>query len=320
MVSLVSGGAGFIGSNLVARLLDRGQKVVAVDNFVRGSAAHLGDVAGRAGFTLIDADLASAADCRRAFDAAAELGRIEAVWHLAANSDIPAGGGDPRIDLRDTFLTTFEILIQIKRLGIGRLLFASSSAIYGDHGETALTEDTGPLFPISNYGAMKLASEAQISASVESFLPQAVLFRFPNVIGLPATHGVILDFIRRLKDDLAVLRVLGDGTQRKPYLHVAELVEAMLFCADKAGSALSAYNIGPADDGVTVRWIAEQVVARVSPQARLEFGVGAKGWVGDVPCFRYANGRLADLGWTPSLSSADAMVLAIDEIARAEGV
>jgi len=317
---VVSGGAGFIGTNLVARLLADGVRVVAIDNFLRGARSNLVDVLGHPAFDLIEADLADPVACADAFDAAAaNAGSIDAVWHLAANSDIAAGTSDPRIDLRDSFLTTFEILLQMRRLGIPRLLFASSSAIYGDHGDAELSEDVGPFFPVSNYGAMKLASEAQASAAAEAFLAQVIHFRFPNVIGVPATHGVLVDFITRLKAEPDVLRVLGDGTQRKPYLHVSELLDAMLIGDAKATAKVSAFNIGPVDDGATVKWIAEQVVARVSPGARIEYGAGNKGWLGDVSRFSYSTARIAGLGWSPRLGSHAALTRAIDEIARAEG-
>ena len=137
---------------------------------------------------------------------------------MAANSDIPAGVLNPDIDLRDTFLTTFEILKAMKKFNIKVLNFASSSAIYGDFGNEIIHESIGPLFPISNYGAMKLASEAQISAACEGFLNRANIFRFPNVVGAPATHGVILDFINKLRLNKNELQVLGNGTQQKAYL------------------------------------------------------------------------------------------------------
>jgi UDP-glucose 4-epimerase len=316
---LVSGGAGFIGVNLIERLLGQGETVVAIDNFVRGQARNLERFAGPA-FRLIEADLARAPDCERAFGEALDFGAIDEVWHLAANSDIPAGVEDPRIDLRDTFLTTFEVLRQMRRCGIRRLHFSSTSAVYGDHGDKELTEDTGPLLPISNYGAMKLASEGQASAAAEAQLDQALIYRFPNVVGAPATHGVILDFIRRLKDEPQVLRVLGDGTQCKPYMHVSELIDAMLTARAKAGRGVQVFNIGPIDAGVTVRWIAERVVERVSPGARIEFGQGSKGWVGDVSRFRYSTSRIQALGWRPAFGSRDALTRAIDEIAAQEGV
>ncbi len=319
MTVVVAGGAGFIGANLVPRLLDEGSAVLVVDNFSRGRRENLGGLLGHSKLKLVDADLADAHACRLAFDAALALGPIDQVWHLAANSDIAAGVADPAIDLRDTFLTTFEILRQMRRVGATRLFFASSSAIYGDLKDVELTEDTGPLFPISNYGAMKLASEAQATAAAENFLDQAVLFRFPNVVGTPATHGVILDFTRRLRTEPSRLEVWGDGTQRKPYLHVEELIDALVIGRDRSPAGVTALNIGPADIGVTVRAIAEDVVERVSRGAVIAFGQGAKGWVGDVSQFRYSIARMQDMGWRPALTSRQAIRRAIDEIATQEG-
>lgn len=315
MISIVTGAAGFIGVNLVERLLQDGASVIAMDGFQGSSAANLDAFYGRDRFLFLQVDLADPTDCRRAFERARAFGAVDEVWHLAANSDIAAGGADPGIDLRNTFLTTFEVLGQMKRLGIGTLHFASSSAIYGDQNDAELYEDMGPLFPISNYGAMKLASEAQIAAAAEAFLRRALIFRFPNVVGAPATHGVILDFVRRLKAKRRRLEVLGDGAQRKPYLHVSELLEAMLLVRSVASERLGAYNIGPMDLGVEVGWIAKAVVAKISPQAQIAFGSGSRGWVGDVPKFRYSIAKIERLGWRPRLSSQAAVGRAIDEIA-----
>ena len=231
------------------------------------------------------------------------------------------GIADAQVDLRDTFMTTYAVLEAMKALGIKDLVFASSSAVYGDHGGNfALREDTGPLLPISNYGAMKLASEALISAAVESFLDHAWIFRFPNVIGTPATHGVILDFIRKIKKTPKLLEVLGNGTQQKAYLHVSELVEGMLFIVEKAREQINLYNIGPPDEGCRIADIAAAVAERVSPGAEIVFGREGRGWVGDVPKFRYCIEKAEKIGWKPKLSSAEAMRLAVDEIARQEGL
>ena len=241
------------------------------------------------------------------------------IWHMAANSDIPAGIEDPHIDLRDTFLTTFELLRIAREYKIASFNFASSSAIYGDLGDVPAHEAIGPLEPISNYGAMKLASEAQIRAAVEAFLPRANIFRFPNVIGAPATHGVIVDFVRKLRSTPSRLEVLGNGSQRKPYLHVDDLVDAMLFIERDATGRYNVVNIGPRDVGVSVRFIAEAVRDRVSPKAEIAFCEGDRGWVGDVPRFNYDTGRLSGMGWEPQLDSQAAVLRAVDEIARQEG-
>lgn len=320
-VTIIAGGAGFIGCTLAKKLLDNGESVAIIDNCSRGSFDYLKSLDLDGDLTFIHADLSEKNACRSAFEEVANKGRVVDVWHLAANSDIPAGIDNPRIDLKDTFQTTFEILECMRELGIENLHFASSSAIYGDHGEQLLFESIGPLLPISNYGAMKLASEAQISAAAETFLKKANIFRFPNVVGVPATHGVILDLMRKLKQDRRKLDVLGNGTQKKSYLHVSDLVNAMLFIEKRNDeSNITLANIGPIDEGVTVRWIAENVRDRVSPSAELHFGTENRGWIGDVPKFLYSVEKLVSWGWRPELSSSEAIVRAIDEIALQEGL
>ena len=166
---------------------------------------------------------------------------------------------------------------------------------------------------------MKLASEAAISAAAESFFEQACIFRFPNVVGVPATHGVILDFVRKLKINPDKLEVLGNGTQRKSYLHLEDLIDAMIF-VQKETSGLALYNIGPRDDGATVAYIAEQVVEQLAPGAKIAYGESNRGWNGDVPKFCYNTKKLAKLGWTPQRSSQVAVCEAIKEIIAQETV
>lgn len=321
-ISIISGGAGFVGCNLLPLLAKEDRHLVVLDNLCRGREEYL-DAArdlspGRVHFMHVDVSDSNAT--LQAFEATFEYGTVDEVWHLAANSDIPAGVMDASVDLRDTFMTTFSLLQAMKFYRVPVLHFASSSAIYGDLGDAPLHEASGPLLPISNYGAMKLASEALISAAAESYLERANLFRFPNVVGAPATHGVILDFINKLKIDGNRLEVLGDGTQQKPYLHVSDLAEAMLHIRGMQNlPKVFPVNIGPVDEGVTVRFIAESVIERVSQNARVYFGAGNKGWVGDVPKFQYCVERLREAGWTPKRNSASAVRQAIDEIARQEG-
>lgn len=306
----VTGGAGFIGSHLMERLLAEGHAVTAIDNLARGSLNHLTRCFAHPNFRFIRQDLADLAGAREALKG---TGRADMVWHMAANSDIPAGVADATVDFRDTFLTTFHTLLLMREHGIPRIAFASTSAVYGEHAER-LSESTGPLFPISNYGAMKLASEAAISAAVESYLERAWLFRFPNVVGAPATHGIIYDLLLKLRKEPNSLEVLGDGTQKKPYLHVAELVDAMLFIVRNARERLNCFNIGPLDDGITVSDIAASVVRTASPGAAIRYTGGNKGWVGDVPRFQYSVDRLLNLGWRPECSSAQAIERAVGEI------
>ncbi|MDR0827789.1 MAG: NAD-dependent epimerase/dehydratase family protein [Desulfovibrio sp.] len=320
MSTIIIGGAGFIGSKLTRCFLEQGQHVLVIDNLCRGRREFLDALPCRQQLTFIQAD---ASDAQAVLKICAEYHTrfpVAAVWHMAANSDIPAGIADASVDLRDTFMTTYAVLEAMKKLGLKKLAFASSSAVYGDHGpDVPLREDSGPFLPISNYGAMKLASEALISAAAESWLDQAWIFRFPNVVGVPATHGVILDFVRKLKAAPGRLDVLGNGTQQKAYLHADELVEAMLFIADNAKERINLYNIGPDDAGCRVADIAAAVVERVSPGAKILFGREGRGWVGDVPKFRYCVDKAAKLGWKPRFSSLEAVRRAIDEIAHQEG-
>lgn len=319
MSIVIAGGAGFIGYTLAKHFLACQQKpILVLDNFCRGKREFLESL-GSDRITIKEVELS---DPRQTLDAMAHWHAahpVDAVWHMAANSDIPAGIEDAHVDLRDTLMTTFSLLQAMKQLAIGNFAFASSSAIYGDlGGDTPLREDMGPLLPISNYGAMKLASEAMISAAVESWLNRAWVFRFPNVVGTPATHGVILDFVRKLKATPHELQVLGNGTQQKAYVHVADLVEAMCFITEHAQQKINVYNIGPSDSGCSVRQIAEAVVKRVSPDASIAYGKEGRGWVGDVPRFSYSVDKLARLGWKTSHTSVDAVCRAVDEIATQE--
>jgi UDP-glucose 4-epimerase len=313
--ALIVGGAGFIGSQLAKVLLSLDYQVTVIDNFSRGKSEYLEKCTTNIRFKILNFNVAEASQCENAFLEAKLNGKVTEVWHLAANSDIPAGVLNPDIDLRDTFLTTFEILKAMKKFKIKVLNFASSSAIYGDFGDEIIHESIGPLLPISNYGAMKLASEAQISAACEGFLKRANIFRFPNVVGVPATHGVILDFINKLLLNKKELQVLGNGTQQKAYLHVSDLIDAMLLISNQQiDRKVEVINIGPFDKGVTVKWIAQEVVNKINPSAKIVYGVGNKGWVGDVPKFNYSVEKLKSLGWSPNLGSEKAVKRAINEI------
>jgi UDP-glucose 4-epimerase len=315
---LVTGAAGFIGSHLVDALLARGCTVVGVDNMKLGRESNL--VAARKSdrFRFYQIDVNDLPNLREIVRLESAPAAFDAAWHLAANSDIRAGGADPDVDHRDTFLTTFNLLKVLKEFSIRRLAFASTSAIYGEL-PGALVEDAGPLFPISNYGAMKLASEAIISSALQASLDRAWIFRFPNVVGNRSTHGAIFDFVQKLRANPAELEVLGDGKQEKPYFHVADLIEAMLFIVDRAQDKLNFYNIGTADSATTVRYIAETVVKRVAPSATIRYTGGSRGWVGDVPKFTYSVDKLKGLGWSPRLTSNAAVDRSIDQVATEQG-
>ena len=318
VVHLVFGGAGFIGSNLIRYLLRKGKcSVLCIDNFSRGSLAFVEDLLPYQNFNLLEVDISDHAHLTYEMEKFQHLlGNDTVVWHLAANSDIPAGVADIQIDFKDTLATTISILRWMKQTHLKKLCFASSSAIYGDHGIIELHENIGGCLPISNYGAMKLASEAAISAASESFLRQAIVFRFPNIVGVPATHGVIYDFVYKILKTPECLNVLGNGTQKKLYLHVADLVDAMIFLQSNKNLSdkINIFNIGPGDDGISVREIAEIVASLFHPKPTINYGVEDRGWVGDVPKFRYSIKKLNKLGWKPELTSAHAINKAAVEI------
>lgn len=318
MSLVVVGGAGFIGVNLVREFLHRdpGEYVVVIDNLTRGTHSNIENYCDISRVKFVQCNVDICDDLRGAMSEINATSPIREVWHLAANSDIPAGVSNPDIDFRDTFLTTYNLLRVMEDLGIGCLCFASTSAVYGDLGDIALSESAGPLMPISNYGAMKLASEGLISAACERFLKKALIFRFPNVVGAPATHGALYDFVVQLKSDPRSLRVLGDGSQCKGYLHVSDVVSAMIYLAEVSKVKIDLFNIGPEGDGVTVRFMAEEVVRQLSPDAKILFGEGSRGWVGDVPKFRYSIDKLKSTGWVPKMTSAQAVVRSVDEIIR----
>jgi UDP-glucose 4-epimerase len=311
---LVTGAAGFIGSHLVDRLLGLGHPVLGVDNMALGRCENLVNASKSKEFVFQELDINDYAIFEGFLHSSAAP--IETVWHMAANSDIPAGVMKPEVDLSRTFMTTFHVLKAMDNLKIPQLCFASTSAIYGDL-DKVLTEETGPLFPISNYGAMKLGSEGIISAALERYLKRVWIFRFPNVVGGRATHGAIHDFLRKLKQDPSELEVLGDGTQEKPYLHVNELLDAMLHLFNKAQDRLNCFNIAPDGSATTVRFIAETVVKAVSPGAKIRYTGGSRGWVGDVPKFAYSIDKVKALGWKPAMTSNEAVERAVRENAAA---
>ena len=311
-VHLITGGAGFIGSHL-ADLLVPGNHVLVADDLSNGRVEFLRNAIASNALTLIETDVATEIGWEPVYRAVECTGPLQRIWHLAANSDIPAGIRDAHVDFRRTFLTTFLAVEFAKKVGCSQFAFASTSAVYGES-DAVLSETVGPLMPISNYGAMKAAGEACVSAFAHAGERQAWIFRFPNVIGPRSTHGVIRDLIRKLKNDAERLEVLGDGTQQKPYLHVTELLDAMLFISRNDPGPLGLYNIGPNDAGVTVRFIAESVLDAVSPKATICYTGGDRGWPGDVPKFRYDVSKLRSLGWAPKFGSREAVRRAVAEI------
>ena len=307
MKILVTGGAGFIGSHLCDYLLAEGHRVVVVDDLSLGVRQNIAHLLGDDRFTFYEQDILQLDSMRKIF--ADE--RFDIVFHLAANSDIQKGGQDPNVDMSLTFMTTFNVLQCMREFGVKKLVFASTSAIYGEVYEN-LVEDFGPLRPVSNYGAGKLASEAFISAFAANYDIQTWITRFPNVVGDRFTHGVIYDFIKRLGEDPSQLTVLGNGEQNKPYLYVKDLVEGILFVWKNAHEAYNVYNLG-AESRTKVKEIAAMVVEEMGLGAEIRYTGGDRGWKGDVPEFKYDLSRIHALGWRAPRTSNDSVRLAIQK-------
>lgn len=309
MKSFVIGGAGFIGSHLVDRLAQRGP-VTVYDNLSVGRpdfiAAHLD--AGRA--ALIQADVL---DLERL---TAAIAGHEVVFHLAANPEARWGLANTRLDLEQGTIATWNVLEAMRRAGVRRLVFSSSGTVYGETSRAAAEGDLGAL-PISLYGASKLAGEALISAFVECFGLRACVFRFGNVVGPRGTHGAALDFLKKLRDRRVELEVLGDGRQSKPYLHVHDCADGILFGLDHAPAEapLSILNLAPPDTTSVARIAELCVAASPYPDALIRYTGGDRGWPGDVPRSRMDPGRLAALGFRVRHTSDDAVRLAIEALA-----
>ena len=307
MKILVTGGAGFIGSHLDDALIARGHYITVVDNLILGRKENIAHLMDNPNFKFVEADILDAETMHKVF---AE-GKFEMVYHLAANSDIQKGGKDPMVDYQLTFNTTFQILQLLKEFEIKKFFFASTSAIFGETYDV-LSEDYGPLKPVSNYGAGKLASEAFISAFSSTYGIQTWITRFPNVVGERFTHGVIYDFIKKLHNNPKELEVLGNGEQCKPYVYVKDLVEGILYVIDHASDKYNVYMLG-SDSRTKVKEIAAMVIEEMGLDAQIRYTGGDRGWVGDVPEFRYDLTKVNTLGWVAPHNSNDSVRLAIQK-------
>lgn len=309
MKALVAGGAGFIGSHLIDALLAEGYEVVCVDNFFIGTKENIRHLEEDPRFTFYQQDLSD-------FDKTLEIFEKEKpdhVFHMAANSDIQASANDPLIEYKNTYSTTFVLLECMRRAGVKKFFFASTSAVYGEQMGAQVSEEAVALAPISYYGGAKLGSEGIISAFTYMNDLHTLVFRFPNVIGPRLTHGVIFDFVKRLKADPSHLRILGDGRQSKPYLYVMDLVEAIMrFREVPAGVTL--YNVG-VESQTSVTRIGEIVCEKMGLSGiPFEYTGGRGGWKGDVPVFAYDLGRIHAAGWTAKMTSDEAVAKTVEMV------
>ena len=308
MFDVVTGGAGFIGSHLVDTLVAEGNEVVVIDSLCAGRrdtiARHIDSCAIR----FVQADLLS--DGWQ--DAIKGADRL---FHLAADPDVRQSAVNPEPTMQNNIMVTYRVLEAMRHCNIPEIVFTSTSTVYGDARVIPTPEDYAPLLPISVYGASKLACEALISAYCYSFGMKSWIYRFANIVGERSGHGVITDFIRKLKDNPAELEILGDGKQVKSYLDVHECVAAMLF-ALRAREAVNIFNIG-SEDWIDVRSIAEIVAEEMHlPEVKFRFTGGERGWVGDVPKMQLSLERIKSRRWKPELGSRESVRLAARDLVR----
>jgi UDP-glucose 4-epimerase len=309
----IVGGAGFIGSHFTDRLLaDASTEAVTLyDNFSSGREWHYAHHLKDARLRVVHGDVK---DFGRLCDALGRNGRgHDTVIHLASNPDIARAAVEPDIDFREGTFLTQQVVEGMRVTGTPRLLYASGSGVYGDLGETEATENYAPMQPVSTYGASKLAGEALIASYSAMFGLTARVFRFGNVVGPRQTHGVGFDFVRRLLDDPSRLRILGDGSQSKSYIHVFDVINAVLAAHRSLPKPFEAYNVATGDY-ITVTEIAKLAVevAGLEPaRVRFEYAGGDRGWKGDVPVVRLNTDRIQSLGWTCQRTSRQALCVSM---------
>ncbi|KAA8922029.1 NAD-dependent epimerase/dehydratase family protein [Thermoplasma sp.] len=303
---MITGGAGFIGSNMVEMLL-QDNDVTVIDNLSITDDRYIRQFMGMKNFRFIKEDITESVT----------PGDYDLVVHLAADSDVRNGSNDPTIDLRSNVVGTVNVLEMMRKNDVKDLLFASSSTIYGEAKITPTPENYGPLMPISSYGASKLSAEAFISSYSHYYGMNAKIFRFANIVGKNSTHGVIFDFINKLKRNSSELEVLGDGTQAKSYMHVTDCIESMFYVHEKVNGT-DVFNLGN-DDVTNVDTIARYVIEAMGlKDTRIVHrgGYMGRGWPGDVKYARMDVKKLKETGWKNRYNSDEAVRVAIEEIKK----
>ncbi|MGH2718567.1 MAG: NAD-dependent epimerase/dehydratase family protein [Actinomycetota bacterium] len=305
MKVVVTGAAGFIGSNLTDALLASGHEVVGIDNFSTGSRLFLASAESQPGFQLLTLDLLEdAAKLAPAFRGAG------AVIHLAANADVRFGWKSPEIDLKQNIIVTHNVLEAARSAGVSRVLFSSTGSVYGETSVIPTPEDCP--FPVqtSLYGASKLAGEGLLAAYAEGCAMTTTAFRFVSVLGPRYTHGHVVDFLRQLLDDPTRLTILGDGKQRKSYLHVADCVSAVIGLLEREGG-YQVYNLG-VEDYCSVDESACWICDRLGVSPEVTYTGGDRGWVGDNPFIYLATARIRATGWAPAHTIRESVELTVD--------
>ncbi|MFH1788666.1 MAG: NAD-dependent epimerase/dehydratase family protein [Candidatus Altiarchaeota archaeon] len=304
----VSGGAGFIGSHLVDRLVSGGDKVTVYDNLSSGKRQFIEKHVSSGSVRLVEADLLD-------FDTLTkELSGQDFVYHLAANPDIRYGIKHTRWDLEQNTVVTYNVLEAMRLNGVKVIVFPSTSAVYGEPSVIPTPEDYGPLLPISLYGASKLACEALVSAYCGTFSFKAFIFRFANVVGGRGTHGVVYDFMEKLGKNPRQLEVLGDGKQVKSYLLVDEILDAIEYVLKHGKDNLNVYNLGCGDQ-VSVTEIAETVIKQMRlKDVSIKYTGGRQGWPGDVAEMNLSTEKINKLGWKAKHNSKQAVKTGVKDM------
>ena len=305
MRCVVTGGAGFIGSNLVDRLLALGHEVVAYDNFTTGRREFLESAQTFRTFRLVEGDVLDGETLTRACAGA------DFLFHLAANADVRFGTHHPRRDLEQNTIATFTVLEAMRAAGVRRIAFASTGSVYGE-AEVFPTPEAAP-FPVqtSLYGASKLAGEGLVAAYCEGFGFQGYIFRFVSILGERYSHGHVFDFYRSLLANPHELRVLGNGRQRKSYLYVQDCIDAILVAIEKAQAPVNVFNLGT-DEYCQVNDSIGWITSHLGVTPALAYTGGERGWVGDSPFIFLDCSRIRSLGWTPSLTIREGVIRTVD--------
>ncbi len=301
---LVTGAAGFIGSHSIKPLVERGYDVVGFDNLKTGALRNIARFSGFKNFRFVQGDLLRQEDIQSA------ISDVDAVMHFAANPDVKAGTADTKLDYEQNVHSTYNLLEAVRSSKARKLVFASTSTVYGDADLLPTPEDYGPLKPISLYGASKLACEALISGFSYSFGFESVAARMANIVGPMGGHGVISDFLMKLASNPKSLEVLGDGTQSKSYLHIDDCVSALLLCLEKSLGGFEVFNIG-SENRISVLDIANIIFQELGLHdvkvVTTENVPGGRGWVGDVKNMLLDTTKLKSQGWRPTFDSAQAV-------------
>ncbi len=310
MRAFVPGGAGFIGSHAVDRLLGTPavDHVTVFDNFSSGQPDHLPGESSR--LSVIRGDISDLPGLSAAMQG------HDVVFHFASNPDISQALTKPSIDFWQGTVLTQNIVEAMRCTGTRQIVYASGSGVYGDYGHELLDEDFSPMLPVSTYGASKLAGESILCAYCHMFGVQAWVFRFGNVVGPRQTHGVLFDFVRRLKADPAHLSIKGDGEQSKPYVHVEDVLNAVWLAWQNTSERFNYFNVAT-DDATTVREIASLAANALGLSGvGFEYGGGARGWPGDVPVVRLDSSKIKALGWRAQRNSRQSLEDAARALAK----